>query len=461
MNKEIFEVVRVDALREAWDVSTDGYLLLKTDGSLYFGNGRTVALFPNGKTHRDILNRLTPASRGHLPALPSSGLGDGFHQCNLLLNSGDTVAVSVESIPVASGRWLVFRSVGTVGAPVSSAGDFTSAVLDSAEAIILVIDPLGRIVRFNREAEALTGYTEPEVVGRFYWDLFIRDEDLTGIRDHFSVLIAGHLPSHRENFWKMRDGSLREIAWSNTALKDDAGEIVYIVSTGVDISATRRAELALASLSETALNQMQGERRKLSRFLHDTVSQDLVALSFSLNRLQREQCSAPALQALDQSLHLLDRCCRDIRQLSYILAPPSFDEIGLIPAFEWFAGELQREAGMEVDLDFDALAAETAKPLQAILFATLQACVARSIRMLDKSKKIVSLKQNDGLLSLRYESVYPKEEITKGETPLSATEVAEEFSVIRERLRCFSGTLEVVQTELSMSVIAIVPSGAE
>ena len=356
--------------------------------------------------------------------------------------------------------------MGIVGTTPAVGDDFTSAVFDSAEAIILVIDRQGRIVRFNREAEGLTGYTEPEVVGRFFWEMFIRDEDLAEIRDGFRSLTAGNFPSHRENVWKMRDGSPREIGWSNTALKDDAGEIAYIVSTGIDLTARRRAESALASLSENALNQMQGERSKLSRFLHDTISQDLVALSFSLNRLQREQRSAPALNALEQSLQLLDRCCRGIRQLSYILSQPSFDEMALAPAFEWFAGQLQREAGVEVELDFDPLATIASKPLQAVLFAMLQACVARSVRMLDKSKKIVSLKQDKSLLKLRYESRHskgasPEGGITFLRPQISAAEVAEEFSVIRERLRYFGGTLEVEQTELFMSVTAIVPAGGQ
>ncbi len=49
--------------------------------------------------------------------------------------------------------------------------NFASAVVDTVAALVLVLDPEGRIVRFNRACEQTTGYDSSEVAGRQVWEL--------------------------------------------------------------------------------------------------------------------------------------------------------------------------------------------------------------------------------------------------------------------------------------------------
>ena len=55
--------------------------------------------------------------------------------------------------------------------------NFASAVLDTVGALVLVLDPDGRIVRFNRACERTTGYLSGDVVGRSVWELFDAPEE--------------------------------------------------------------------------------------------------------------------------------------------------------------------------------------------------------------------------------------------------------------------------------------------
>jgi PAS domain S-box-containing protein len=123
--------------------------------------------------------------------------------------------------------------------------DFSSTILDVAGALVVVLDPQGRIVRFNRCCEQTTGYTFREVQGRPFWDLFIVPEELDAVRGEFGRLRGGDFPSQLENYWLTRDGSKRRIAWSNTALTDAAGAVEYVIGTGLDITEQRRAKEAL------------------------------------------------------------------------------------------------------------------------------------------------------------------------------------------------------------------------
>ncbi len=55
--------------------------------------------------------------------------------------------------------------------------DLLSAVLDIAGALVIVLDPQGRIVRFNRACETATGYSFEEVKGKALWDLLLLPEE--------------------------------------------------------------------------------------------------------------------------------------------------------------------------------------------------------------------------------------------------------------------------------------------
>jgi PAS domain S-box-containing protein len=123
--------------------------------------------------------------------------------------------------------------------------DFTSALIDNAPVLVIVFDREGRLLRFNRECERLTGYSFEEVARRDFFDLFILADEAERVRTALERVWAGDFPSVNENHWLTRDGEKRLILWSNSALLDDRGQIEYIVSAGLDVTERRRAEKEL------------------------------------------------------------------------------------------------------------------------------------------------------------------------------------------------------------------------
>ena len=114
--------------------------------------------------------------------------------------------------------------------------DFIDAVLETAGALVVVLDREGRILRFNRACEKTTGYSSEEVVGRYVWDLFVIPDEVDGVKAAFKRLRGGEPRNDYENYWKAKDGSLRRISWSNTVLTDTNGMVDYVVAAGLDIS---------------------------------------------------------------------------------------------------------------------------------------------------------------------------------------------------------------------------------
>jgi PAS domain S-box-containing protein len=136
--------------------------------------------------------------------------------------------------------------------------NFVSAVLDTAGALVMVVDREGKIVRFNRECEDKSGYSFDEVRDRPYWDTFVVPEELEKAKAFHEQLYAGQFPTKDESYWVTKSGDRRLIAWSNTCLLDGKGDVDHVVAIGIDITEHRKAEDNLKLFRELFLNANDG-----------------------------------------------------------------------------------------------------------------------------------------------------------------------------------------------------------
>ena len=133
--------------------------------------------------------------------------------------------------------------------------NFVSTVLDTVGALVAVFDTAGRIVRFNRACEQVSGYGFGLLVGRLLWEKLIPESDIAEAIESFERLRSGKFPASFENRWQHRDGSVRRIAWSATALVDAQGQTTFIIATGIDVTVQRQAEATLRE-SEARYRQL-------------------------------------------------------------------------------------------------------------------------------------------------------------------------------------------------------------
>lgn len=154
--------------------------------------------------------------------------------------------------------------------------NFISAILDTSSALVLVLDTQGKIIRFNRACEQITGYSFEEVMGRQFWDLFLLPEEIEPVKVVFASLARGNFPDEYENYWVTRNGERRLISWSNTALLNQDGSVQYIISTGIDRTQRKQAERRLRA--QHAITCILAE----SSTLTEAIPKILQAMCFSL-----------------------------------------------------------------------------------------------------------------------------------------------------------------------------------
>jgi len=242
---------RVAILEAALEAFADGAIVADGSGTVLAANAAASRLLQVAK----------------LSALPSEWMagdspvvralrGESVGFVDLLLpgSAGTRLRVSARPLRRAGGATAVV-AILQPAAPARASrprkADWAWDIIESVASLVVVLDPDGRIRRFNPACQAATGYSLQEVRGKRFWDLLLRPEEVDSVKRLIGELRAGRFPTYHENYWQAKDGERRLIAWSSTALLDSQGAVEYIVATGTDISGRKRAEDALREANDT------------------------------------------------------------------------------------------------------------------------------------------------------------------------------------------------------------------
>jgi PAS domain S-box-containing protein len=164
--------------------------------------------------------------------------------------------------------------------------DLVSAILSAAGALVVVLDHEGHIVRFNQACERITGYTIQEVEGRCFWEFLLVPEEVEAVKAVFEQLRLAQLAGEHENYWVAKDGHLRRIAWSNTFLRADGGEVEYVIGVGIDVTEQRQAEqererlLVRAEKDQQAIAELAGDLAREKDLLQAIMDNTYACLAY-------------------------------------------------------------------------------------------------------------------------------------------------------------------------------------
>jgi PAS domain S-box-containing protein len=147
---------------------------------------------------------------------------------------------------------------------------FATALAETTQSLICVLDADGRILLFNDACERATGFSRDELLGRDACEFVIPPEEREAFRGVLEQIWVTGYPSPQVGHWMAKDGSRRLIVWSNKPVLGEDGKPRYLVTSGLDITEraaertgdlqadveTRLVEIGLLAQEQRALRRV-------------------------------------------------------------------------------------------------------------------------------------------------------------------------------------------------------------
>jgi len=165
----------------------------------------------------------------------------------------------------------------------------------------------------------------------------------------------------------------------------------------------------LQRLSTQLINAQEGERRRLSRELHDEMGQALTMMRISLVKIWEElppQVTATLKRRLTEASSLAEQTLEQVRELSLDLRPTMLDDFGLVSALRWYLDRYAKR--LDIEVAFEAIDLEDRLPaeMETALYRVAQEAltnVARHaqankvhLRVERKEASVAALIEDDG-----------------------------------------------------------------
>jgi signal transduction histidine kinase len=166
----------------------------------------------------------------------------------------------------------------------------------------------------------------------------------------------------------------------------------------------RRLEEMRSELLHRTVKAQETERQRIARELHDETGQTLTALGMGLHALADSIDPKPA-RAFQHAKHL-ERLALDgmeeLQRLVTGLHPPQLDDLGLMAALRWYAGDVTTRFGIQVNLAGQGTSPELTSEVRTVLFRIAQEAITNAVKHANTEHIDINLlySQNDVRLSI-------------------------------------------------------------
>ncbi|WP_440875764.1 cache domain-containing protein [Thalassotalea sp. PLHSN55] len=233
--------------------------------------------------------------------------------------------------------------------------------------------------------------------------------------------------------------------------------VVFISGLFIRISEKRLANIKLRELNGRIFQTQEEECKRVSRELHDGISQTIAAARFSLETAQlKQQNNDDSSAELDQAMSLIRKIMGDIRSISHQLHPGILEDYGLGAALEELGREFSQRTGVHVSVQRLSVRNVLSAEIKVALYRIAQEALTNVERHANASVVNISLSLSPGWLTLKIDD---NGQGFQPENPQQCGQHREGIGLrnMKERITFYSGELRVKTLTKGTSVQARIP----
>lgn len=150
--------------------------------------------------------------------------------------SAQLISVGGKKYILATDRDITERK--TAEGAIKKERDRAQLFFDFAGVMLVVIDADQTVSMINRRGCEVLGYAKEEIIGKNWFDIFVPERIREEVRHTFRMLMTGEIEpvEYFENPIVNKRGDERVIAWHNTIIRGEKGDIIATLSSGNDIT---------------------------------------------------------------------------------------------------------------------------------------------------------------------------------------------------------------------------------
>jgi len=165
---------------------------------------------------------------------------------------------------------------------------------------------------------------------------------------------------------------------------------------------SRRMHRQLRHLSHQTLQAQEEERKRISRELHDEITQTLVGINVRLETLAREAKVNPKglRQKIVRTQRLVEKSVNIVHQFARELRPMALDDLGLIAALHSFMKDFMNRTGVRVRFTTFRGVEQLSSVRRTVLFRVVHSALTNVAQHAEASQVKVSMRKFAGLVHL-------------------------------------------------------------
>jgi len=165
----------------------------------------------------------------------------------------------------------------------------------------------------------------------------------------------------------------------------------------------KRSREKLRNLSAHLESVREDERIRIAREIHDELGQLLTALQTDLSYLiikLPNDANELLIKRTKKMSKLIEKSIQTVQRISSDLRPPVLDELGIVPAIEWYAEEFQTRMGIRCAVCFNAEDIVMDKDCSTVIYRIFQEALTNVARHAEATMVNTSVKKKEGMLTL-------------------------------------------------------------